>query len=58
MNCFKYVVLLGLLCTQLAFAAPVNRFVNGDFQADYTPSLSSPNATIIGWTSTVSMALP
>ena len=49
MNCFKYVAWLGLLCTQLAYA----NFINGDFEdPSYNPSLSSPNATIKGWTST------
>ncbi len=36
------------MCTQLAYA----NFINGGFEDTYTPSLSSPNATITGWTST------
>jgi len=36
------------LCTQLVYA----NFTNGGFESAYIPSLSSPNATITGWTST------
>ncbi len=47
MNCFKYVAWLGLFCTSLTYA----NFTNDGFEDTYTPSLSSPNATITGWTS-------